>query len=345
MILDYLRRAGRWTLLLVLLPVLCAATAFWLNRNPPQVWSASATILTAPTATGRTGAQYVNDVQAALLSDAVVGQVAKQTKASPDTIRSGLTSAILAPGSSLLQVSFTASEKSVAAAVPATAARVTLQNLLSPTLAANAAQLKVTEDQLELVVQARDEYIRQIGVVLPVAAYQSALGELGQLRANAVTAHAQDRPGAAELDALVKSRQAAVAALGPQAVHFQDLQGAVDRASGEVSQARASVISSQAQVAALDSPATIKSTGAYQLSSNTQLLQRVLGAAVVGAIFAVLILAGLLTLSRRRARRSPAPRATPVANEPLGRPSPRPRSAASNTELMDSARVTGDSAR
>lgn len=342
MIFDYLRRAGRWTLLLVLLPVLCAGTAFWLNRNPPPVWSSSATILSPPTATARTGSQYVNDLQAALLSDAVVAQVAKETKTSSSTISSGLTSAVLAPGSTLLQVRFTASDKSHAAAVPGAAARAALQSLLSPIVAANLTQLKVAEDQESRAVRDRDAYAQQTGVLLPALAYQSGLGEVAQLRANAVTAHAEGRLGAAQLDAALKSREAAVAALAPQVVHHQDLQAAVDSTYQNLNQVRATVGISQAEATSLASPGTIKSAGVVEQSNTTQLLQRVLAGAVVGVIFAVLILAGLVTLSRRRSSKRGH---DPGADAPAQSPSPFSRSGASNTDRTDSAQVASDSTR
>lgn len=302
MISDYMTRAGRWAWLLLVLPVICAGAAVGLNYQTAGLWSGAADILTAPSITSRSGAQYVNDLQAVLLSHALVAQVAKQTGITSSTVSSGLTSAVLASGSSLIQVTFTSAHQAQADSVPAVAARLAIQSLLRPGVAADLASLNGAETQSQRAIRARDAYTIHTGVQLPVQSYQAGLAEVAQLRANTETARIEGRDPTGGLTALLNERTAAVAELAPQVVQYQALQAEVDSTYQDLNQARAQLATAQADLAAVKSPKSIISAGAVQQANSQRLIQLALSGAVVGVLCAVLILVGILTLSRRRRR-------------------------------------------
>ena len=297
MISEVLSSAGRWRALLVVLPLGCAAAA--LGVHPPVTqWTASATVLTAPSGTSRTGAQYVNDLQAVLRSDAVTAQVATQTGASAADLRGGLSSRLLASGSSLIEVSYTSADRARADAVPAAAARAGLQSLVDPQWVAAQSQLTTTENDYTRAGAARDAFTGSIGQALPEQAYQSALTEVAQLRTSAATLRATERPGADLLDAQAAARQAQVDALAPQVVTYRALQADVDRTFSALSTVRTAVTTLQSQRAALASPASVTTAPATASSSRLE-LRTAVTAAAVGLVVAFLLLTALW-LARRR---------------------------------------------
>jgi hypothetical protein len=297
---DHLRRAGRWAWLLVLLPVLSAAVAFAvLPRQPPQ-WTSTATVLAAPGVTSRTGGQYISDFQAALTSDPVVNQLAKETGVTVDQVQEGLSAQTLASGSSLVQVSYTSPDRSEVTAVPALAAQLALRALIQPQLDTGKSQLDITQRQYDAALRAREQYTSDIGVQLPAQAYQSGLAEVSSLRNSYQIARFEGKESAAGLLQQLETRTSAIDALAPQVVQYNLLQNDVERSYNELNRLRFSLAETEAQLDAAGNPSTVTPGAVTSQISTSQVVRPLLTAAVAGFAIAVLVVAALTVLFSRR---------------------------------------------
>ena len=312
---DYLRRAGRWAWLLLVLPLVAAGVSFALQRDRPVVWSSSATVLTPPGVTDRTGVQYISDYQAALTSDFVVGQVAEETGVPAGELFSGLASAPISPGSSLLSVSFTSEDAAQAEEVPPIAARLALEALLQPIADAQGAQIEISRQQYDEALRAREAYTAETGVQLPAQAYQSALSELASLRNSYELARLEGRDTAAGLAELIATRETELGALANQVVEYNLLENQVGSTFGELTRLRFALASTQAQLDAAASEDTITPGEVTSQEDSTAVVRPVLTAALAGFVVAVLLILGLILVFPRRTNGPPRARRQPLYHE------------------------------
>lgn len=317
-IAEHLRRAGSWAWLLLILPLLAAGVSLASQRDRPALWTSSATVLTSPGITDRTGVQYIFDYQAALSSGFVIQKVAEATGVSAGEVSDTLTSAPVAAGSSLLEVSFSSEDREAAGSVPPIAARFALEALIQPLIDAANAQIAIAGQQYDDALRARESYTAEIGRQLPAQDYQSALSELASLRNAYELARIENRPTADGLREVVVAREAEVAELAPQVVEFSLLETEVDRTYSELTRLRFSLAATQAQLDAVESESTITPGEVRPENNSSRLIRPVLTAALVGFVVAVLDVVGLVFLFDRRRSGSRAARVG--HSEPVGRP-------------------------
>jgi hypothetical protein len=311
-IADQIRRSGRRAWLIVALPVLAAAVALAVQLQRPQEYQSTATVLTPPAATQRTGGQYIGDFKAALASSPVAEATGQEVGLPPGEIKNGLAASTSAAGSTLIEVTWVGANRSAAERVPAVAAREAFELLVKPRQNALEAEEKMLTLQYEQAAQARDAYTKEIGVLLPPQEYQALVQETTQLRNNYQSARAEGRDGASalkvQLDARIKDRDA----LAPKVIQYNQLQSDVERAYAALASTRNELSEVRGQLESVDQAGTITTDQVRAVSSLLPLVRNVLGAAIVGFGVALLALVALATLFGQP-RRAPA---TPPSGTP-----------------------------
>ncbi|HEX2157343.1 MAG TPA: Wzz/FepE/Etk N-terminal domain-containing protein, partial [Actinomycetes bacterium] len=229
---DYLRVIRRRLWILVLVPVLAAGVVAAVLWQQPPKYRAVATVAAPALVGGSAENQYsgpvgvrvfVSNFAAALTAPQVVSKVAEQTQAPVQGIRENLSAQPILE-SSLIEVSYTDTDRARAAAVARAASRETIRFLFQSQVdlarrSVNTAEKGVSDVKKKLVA-----FIAKNGTVNPEQRYELLEQTIPSLRQKQLEAEAVGSTTvASRLGEEIRDRKAERSRLAPLVTSYRDL--------------------------------------------------------------------------------------------------------------------------
>ena len=306
---DYLRVARRRLWILILLPVLAAAVAAAVVVLTPQRYSVTAYVA-APALVGGVAAQQYTGTQAAnqfvaafaaaATSPKVVAEVVQDTGASASAVRDGVKVQQVG-ASSQLTLTYTSTNRDSVSAVTRAMTGRALTFLFASQVTVATEQVSVAEADVETATKAINSWESTNKMSQPDKLFQAALSEQSSLRQQQLSMNAvgNTRGAQAAGDALEDS-QKRLEEIGPKLPAYQALIAQRDAATTALAQASQGLQAARAQVGAAD-PASVSSVGEVVAPSRgSTVVTTAAPVAGAGLLIAVLLVALLEVLGRRR---------------------------------------------
>lgn len=305
---DYLRIIWRRLWILILVPLLAGGVVAALVLREPPKYDATATVAAPAVVGGQNTNQYsgstgpkafVSNFAAAVTSPRIVNQVAKETAVLPRTIRDGLLAEPIGE-SSLIQVTYTTSnrEKAVPVAQAATNATIrflfqTQVTLAKETLAE--AQKAVTKANADL-----QKFYTSTGLVLPERTYDITAQELSTLQQRELNERtAGNFTAAATIAQAITATETRLRQLAPRVASYQSLVERRTQAQNRYNLAQQNLETATAQYKAADPTEAVTLNQVKAVSRLSDLMRKAVPAAGAGLFLAVGLVVLLEVVSRR----------------------------------------------
>ena len=305
---DYLKIVRRRLWIAVLVPLLAGGVVTALVLKQAPRYQATATVAAPGVVGGDATTQYggatgpklfVADFSAAIRSPVVVRQVTRQTGVQPQELVDGLSAAPLGD-SSIIQLTFTATEAGRAAPVITAAASDTIRFLFQTqvTLAQQAV------DQARKAVTAADAdlaaFYRGTRLVEPEQTYQLKARQIADMQQQQLNDQVVgETSAAAALGSAIHAAQAELATLAPKVTRYQALVARRQQAAGRLDTLDQQLQRASAQFEAAK-PARVVLVGDVERVSKMVAVVRKGGAAFGAGLFLAVGIIVLLELLGRR---------------------------------------------
>ena len=292
---DYLYAVRRRLWLPIAIPILAALVTGGVIYQLPERYQATATVV-VPAISARglsTSAvtQYVATFKDVLTSQPVVSQVAIETGAHQQDIRSGLTAATTSAGSNVILVTFTGPVKKQVGPVVRAAAVDAMDILLAPQLYAAQTATTVSQMSLDQANKNLSDFTAATGLLFPDEDYKIKFQELSQLLVQLQQAHlAGDAARVNGLQTIIDARQKDLVALAPQVVAYQSLVQARSSAESAHNKAVSDYNVVNAEVVSDRAPSTVT----VQLQGHVSRVPEILRYGGVAAGVALLLSLGYI---------------------------------------------------
>lgn len=304
---DYLRVIRRRLWILVLVPVLAAGVVAAVLWQQPPKYRAVATVAAPALVGGSAENQYsgpvgvrvfVSNFAAALTAPQVVSKVAEQTQAPVQGIRDNLSAQPILE-SSLIEVSYTDTDRARAAAVARAASRETIRFLFQSQVdlarrSVNTAEKGVSDVKKKLVA-----FIAKNGTVNPEQRYELLEQTILSLQQKQLEAEAVGSTTvASRLGEEIRDREAELSSLAPLVTSYRDLVKQQEDAEARRNQLQANLEAQLAQARAAD-PDSVVDVGEPEKLSRLAAFVRQGGVAFAAGLFLAITVVFLLELLRR----------------------------------------------
>ena len=304
---DYLRVIRRRLWILILVPVVAAgAVAVMLAVQPPK-YRAVATVAAPALVGGSAENQYsgpngvrvfVANFTAALTAEQVVSRVAEQTGSSEEALRSELSAEAL-EDSSIIEVTFVATNKAQAAGVPKAASSETIKFLFQSQVDLARRSVAGADRAVAAAEKKLTDFTRKTGILNPEKTYELNEQNIISLRQRQLQQQADgNTTAAATLGTAIEQAKAELAKLAPLVAEYRTLAEQKDQAVARRIDLARNLQQLQAQSRAADPRLVITVSEPEKLSLLAALIRQG-GAAFAAGLFLAIGLVVLLELVRR----------------------------------------------
>jgi hypothetical protein len=243
---DYVSHLGWRVSALVLLPLASGGAAFGLLADTPQQYEAE-TVLTVPSsvaggASSGSVAQYMANLEQAIVSKPVEAVVADEVGADASEFRDGLDTTQLG-SSNLVRVTYRGPDPDDAARIVEVATRsafdlvAQIQLPFGQSLDVLEARVEATTWDLETAETRMENFLLETGLVLPREQYLMIASDVARLEAEILQAEVEGGPSAT-LEAALRDRRRELEGLGAMLPEYERLRAAVERAEEDLDTAQ-----------------------------------------------------------------------------------------------------------
>lgn len=305
-ILDYLRAKGPKLVILVMLPFLAGAAAFYVLAGQPPRYEGELQVTVPDALASGTSSLglYVANFRQTLTSAEVVDEIASRTGAQADELRTGLEVRQVGQANRI-QLSYVSASRDPVAVVPRVAAQTTMAVLASEDVEYEQRELAVADERHEEARAAVDQFRVETGILFPEDEYSSAAEGLRDLEEQLAAAEASGfNVTAGELRPQVEALRARRDVLGQQLLTYQGLAQDLDSADGVRRSARNELVKVETQLELMRSGDLLGEVETERMSQGQTLLAGVAIAAGVAFLLGLGILAAPDVLGRTPTRSS-----------------------------------------
>ena len=309
-IADYLKVARRRLWILVLVPVLAAGAALAYGVLSPRTYSATATVLT-PSLVGTqysqfSGPQAISQFVSALAASAadptVLGETAKETGISAETLTDNV-SVSQVGASSNMKLTYRSEDKAASQRVAHALATNALMNIYTAQGNIADLQAEAAKKALDTANQAVNDYVVKAGVGEPSAAYQAAISQVAWLQQTQANYRATGETASANLmKGPIQAAQDQARTIGATLPQYNILLAAQSQANETYQVVLGDQRKVKVQAAAAADPGVIQ-TGDVNpdvtTSSIAKLVVPVFGAAVLFAIILIALFEFIAAIRRQ----------------------------------------------
>jgi Mrp family chromosome partitioning ATPase len=304
---DYLRVIRRRLWILILVPVIAAATVAVMVAVQPPKYHAVATVAAPALVGGSTANQYsgpagirvfVANFTAALTAPQVLGKVSEQTGVSQRQIKENLTAEPI-KDSSLIEVTYVARNEALATSVAKSTTSETIKFLFQTQVELAKKAVDEAEKDVAKADKALATFTKETGFVNPVRTYELWEGQITSLRERQLQAEASgDTAGAASLAAAVEALRDDLKKLAPLVPKYQNLDEQKTQAEARRADLLRNLDGLLAQSRAADPRLVVTVNEPVQLSRLSALAKQG-GMAFAAGMFLAIVVVFLLELVRR----------------------------------------------
>lgn len=306
-IIDYLRAKGPQLAVLVLLPCLAGAMAFYVLAGQPARYRGELQVrVPGALASGTSGlGLYVANFRQALSSPEIVDQVSEVTGARGQDLREGLEVRQVGQANQM-ELDYISTSPDLAVDVPRVAAQATLETLAAANGDFQRRELAIAEERYTEARAEIDRFRSETGILFPEDEYEAAAEELRGLEEQLAEAEAAGLTiTAAGLRPQVDAARANRDLLGQQLLTYQPLMEALDSAGSARRSAGSDLITAEAQLDLARSPELLDDVETGPISRGQTLLAGVAIAAGAAFLLGLGVLAAPDVLRRGPAARQP----------------------------------------
>lgn len=314
-IADFLAAARRQRWLLILVPVLSSIAAVAYSVLSPATYTAQATVI-SPSLVGTPFSQFsgpqsidqfVSTFYASTAAPAVIDKTAREAGVSAASLTENV--AVTQVGaSSNVTLTYSDIDEAKADLVARTLASNALENMYSAQVQVADQQVASAEAALATANQDLQDYLDEIGVGDPSAAYQSALNQVTVLQQTQATFAAQgETESATEMQSFIDVAQERVSDLGASLPEYHALLSARSMATTSYESELTDRRSIHAQATAAAAPGIIATQGIVSdksLMTTIKLTITIFGASLLIAILLVALIEFIAALRRQSSRQT-----------------------------------------
>jgi uncharacterized protein involved in exopolysaccharide biosynthesis len=302
---DYVSHLGWRLSVLVLLPLAAGGAAFGLLADTPRQYEAE-TVLTVPSsvaggASSGSVAQYMANLEQAIVSEPVVAMVADEVGVDASEFRDGLDTTQLG-SSNLVRVTYQGPDPNDAARIVDVATRsafdmvAQIQLSYGQSLDVLNSRVRTTTLDLEAAETQMENFLLDSGLVLPREQYLIIASDVARLEAEILQADIGGGPSAT-LVAALRDRRRELEELGALLPEYERLRAAVERAEDDLDTAQDELRLAENQLAHLKPQITDINTTPIP---PIQTIGRGVGVAAAGGFIMAIALMVMLPSKRRR---------------------------------------------
>lgn len=302
-ILDYLRAKGPKLAILVLLPFLAGAVAFYFLAGQPVRYEGDVQV-TVPGALASGGSGlglYIANFRQAVDSREISDRVVAATGVDEDELEELEVRQV--GQANRIELSFVSTSADLVASVPLVAAQAALEELAQADVDYQRSELAVAEERYAQARAEIDRFSADTGLLFPEDAYRAAGEQLRDLEQQLAEAEATGfTVTAASLRPRIDEVRARRDVLGQQLLVHQQLVASLENANSARRTANGELVQVEAELALSRSPDLIGEVETRPVPRT----QTLLGGVGLAALVAFLLALGILALPDLRRRPAPA---------------------------------------